>query len=35
MEASCWERLIVGETGSGSDGWGHALYILFFFFNFY
>ena len=24
MEASSWERLTVGETGSFSDGWGHA-----------
>ena len=24
MEASWWERLTVGETGSCSDGWGHA-----------
>ena len=24
MEASCWERLTVGETGSCSDGQGHA-----------
>ena len=25
MEASWWERLTVGETGSCSNGWGHAL----------
>ena len=24
MEASPWERLTVGETGSYSDGWSHA-----------
>ena len=24
VEASCWERLTEGETGSCSDGWGHA-----------
>ena len=24
MEASWWERLTEGETGSWSDGWGHA-----------
>ena len=24
MEASWWEGLTVGETGSCSDGWGHA-----------
>jgi len=24
MEALWWERLTVGETGSYSDGWGHA-----------
>ena len=24
MEASCWERVIEGETGSCSDGWAHA-----------
>ena len=24
MEASWWERLTEGETGSCSDGWGHA-----------
>ena len=24
MEASRWEGLIVGESGSCSDGWGHA-----------
>ena len=24
MEASGWERLTEGETGSCSDGWGHA-----------
>ena len=24
MEASSWERLTEGETGSCSDGWGHA-----------
>ena len=24
MEASWWERLTEGETGSSSDGWGHA-----------
>ena len=24
VEASCGERLIVGESGSCSDGWGHA-----------
>ena len=24
MEAFCWERLTEGETGSCSDGWGHA-----------
>ena len=24
MEASCWERLTVGETGSCSDGQVHA-----------
>ena len=24
MEASCWERLIEGETGSCSDGQGHV-----------
>ena len=24
MEASSWQRLTVGETGSFSDGWGHA-----------
>ena len=23
-EASCWERLIEGETGSCSDGQGHV-----------
>ena len=28
MEAFCWERLTVGETGSYSDGWGHAQSIL-------
>ena len=25
MEASWWERVTMGETGSCSDGWGHAL----------
>ena len=25
MEASWWETLTKGETGSCSDGWGHAL----------
>ena len=25
MEASWWERVTEGETGSCSDGWGHAL----------
>ena len=24
MEASRWERLTEGETGSCSNGWGHA-----------
>ena len=24
MEASCWERLTVGESGSCSEGRGHA-----------
>ena len=24
MEASWWERLTLGETGSCSDGWGHT-----------
>ena len=24
VEASWWERLTVGESGSCSDGWGHA-----------
>ena len=24
MEASCWDRLTVGETGSCSDGRDHA-----------
>ena len=27
MEASWWERLTEGETGSSSDGWGHAKQI--------
>ena len=27
MEASWWERLTEGETGSCSDGWGHAQKI--------
>ena len=27
MEASWWERLTGGETGSCSDGWGHAQQI--------
>ena len=27
MEASCWERLTVGRTGSCSDGQGNAQYI--------
>ena len=27
MEASSWERLTEGETGSSSDGWGHAQQI--------
>ena len=26
MEASWWERLTEGETGSCSDGWGHAQF---------
>ena len=29
MEASGWERLTEGETGSCSDGWGHAQKIQF------
>ena len=29
MEASWWERLTEGETGSCSDGWGHAQKIQF------
>ena len=27
LEASWWERLTEGETGSCSEGWGHAQYI--------
>ena len=29
MEAYWWERLTVGETGSCSDGWGHAQSVEF------
>ena len=29
LEASLWERLTEGETGSCSDGWGHAQKIQF------
>ena len=29
MEASCWERLTVGKTGSCSDGWGSIPSLLF------
>ena len=27
MEASCWERLTEGQTGSCSDGWGHVQLV--------
>ena len=34
MEASWWERLTEGETGSCSDGQGHTHKFFFIMFNF-